>query len=125
MIVSQPSLEALLLSNVLDLRFTRRIPVVGKPTTRRMICTKSFDLLNSTNGKIVLNYRPPKHGKQIDESITNTCVVWDVLMQDYRVISADQVDVLRQMPADESFWKVFNAEIYTLSTTQKINFMNS
>lgn len=90
-----------------------------------MICTKSFDLLNSTNGRIVLNYRQPKHGKQIDEAITNTCVVWDVLMQDYRVISADQVDVLRQMPADESFWKVFNAEIYTLSTTQKINFMNS
>ena len=125
MIVTQQSLEALLLSNVLDLRFTRRIPVVGKPATRRMICTKSFDLLNSTNGKIILNYRPPKHGKQIDEAITNTCVVWDVLMQDYRVISADQVNVIRQMPAEESFWKIFNVEIYPLSKTQKINFMNS
>lgn len=125
MIVTQQTLETLLLNNVLDLRFTRKIPVAGKPATRRMICTKSFELLNSTNGKIVLNYVPPKHGKQLDEAITNTCVVWDILMQNYRVVSADQVDVLREMPANDEFWKTFNNEIYPMSTEQKINFMNS
>jgi len=125
MIVSQQTLETLLLNNVLDLRFTRRVPVEGKPPTRRMICTKSYDLLNSTNGKIVLNYIPPKHGKQVNEAITNTCVVWDILMQNYRVVSADQVDVLREMPANEEFWQTFNNEIYPMSTEQKINFMNS
>ena len=125
MIVTQQTLETLLLNNVLDLRFTRRIPVEGKPPTRRMICTKSYDLLNSTNGKIVLNYTPPKHNKQVNEAITNTCVVWDILMQNYRVVSADQVDVLREMPADDEFWQTFNNEIYPMSTDQKINFMNS
>ena len=125
MIVSQQTLETLLLNNVLDLRFTRRVPVEGKPPTRRMICTKSYDLLNSTNGKIVLNYTPPKHGKQVNEAITNTCVVWDILMQNYRVVSADQVDVLREMPANDEFWQTFNNEIYPMSTEQKINFMNS
>jgi hypothetical protein len=125
MIVSQQTLETLLLNNVLDLRFTRRVPVEGKPPTRRMICTKSYDLLNSTNGKIVLNYIPPKHGKQVNEAITNTCVVWDILMQNYRVVSADQVDVLREMPANNEFWQTFNNEIYPMSTDQKINFMNS
>lgn len=125
MIVSQQTLETLLLNNVLDLRFTRRVPVEGKPPTRRMICTKSYDLLNSTNGKIVLNYTPPKHNKQVNEAITNTCVVWDVLMQNYRVVSADQVDVLREMPANDEFWQTFNNEIYPMSTEQKINFMNS
>jgi len=125
MIVPQQTLETLLLSNVLDLRFTRRIPVARKPATRRMICTKSFELLNSTNGKIVLNYTPPKSGKQLNEAITNTCVVWDLLMQNYRVISADQVDVIREMPANDEFWKVFNTEILPMSVEQKINFMNS
>jgi hypothetical protein len=125
MIVPQQTLETLLLSNVLDLRFTRRIPVTGKPATRRMLCTKSYELLNSTNGRIVLNYIPPRHGKQINEAITNTCVVWDILMQDYRVVSADQVDILREIPATEDFWKVFNNEIYTMSPKQKIQFMNS
>ena len=125
MIVPQQTLETLLLSNVLDLRFTRRIPVTGKPATRRMLCTKSYELLNSTNGRIVLNYIPPRHGKQINEAITNTCVVWDILMQDYRVVSADQVDVIRQIPADDKFWETFNNEIYPLSTEQKIQFMNS
>lgn len=125
MIVSQQTLETLLLNNVLDLRFTRRVPIEGKSPTRRMICTKSYDLLNSTNGKIVLNYTPPKHNKQVNEAITNTCVVWDVLMQNYRVVSADQVDVLREMPANDEFWQTFNNEIYPMSTEQKINFMNS
>lgn len=125
MIVTQPTLETLLLNNVLDLRFTRRIPVADKSPTRRMICTKSFELLNSTNGKIVLNYVPPKRGKQLNEAITNTCIVWDVLMQNYRVVSADQVDVLREIPANDEFWDIFNTEIYPMTTEQKINFMNS
>lgn len=125
MIVSQQTLETLLLSNVLDLRFTRRIPVVGKAPTRRMICTKSYELLNSTNGKIVLNYTPPKRGHQLNESKTNVCVVWDILMQNYRVVSADEVEVLKQMPAKDEFWKTFNEEIYPMSTAQKIQFMDS
>jgi hypothetical protein len=125
MIVTQQTLETLLLNNVLDLRFTRRIKTNDKAPTRRMICTKSFELLNSTNGKIVLNYTPPKHQKQLDEAKSNVCIVWDILMQDYRIVSADQVDVLREMPANEGFWKTFNEEIYPMSTDQKIQFMNS
>lgn len=125
MIVTRPTLEALLLSNVLDLRFTRRIPIAGKSPTRRMICTKSYELLNSTNGKIVLNYVPPKRGHQLNETKSNACVVWDILMQNYRVVSADEVEVLKQMPANNEFWQTFNNEIYTMSTAQKIQFMDS
>jgi len=125
MIVTQQTLKALLLENVLDVRFVRRRPVAGKPPTRRMLCTKSFKLLNSTNGKIVLNYTPPKHEKQFNESIENACVVWDILMQNYRVVSADQVDVIREIPANDAFWQTFNKEILPLTAEQKIQFMNS
>lgn len=125
MIVTQQTLKTLLLENVLDVRFARRRPVAGKPPTRRMLCTKSFKLLNSTNGKIVLNYTPPKHEKQFNESIENACVVWDILMQNYRVVSADQVDVIREIPANDAFWQTFNQEILPLTAEQKIQFMNS
>jgi hypothetical protein len=113
------------LNNVLDIRFIRRIPVPNKPATRRMLCTKSYDLLNSTNGRIVLNYRPPKTGKQFNESLKDACVVWDILMQDYRIIPANTATILEQIPANKDFWTYFNNNIYNLSTEQKILFMES
>jgi hypothetical protein len=125
MAVSLQTLESLLLDNVLDLRFIRRIPIPGKPLSRRMLCTKSYNLLNSTNGRVVLNYKPPRGGKQFNESELNACVVWDILMQNYRIVSADQVTIIRQIPADQEFWTFFNNEIYTLSTKQKIIYMDS
>lgn len=118
-------LETLLLNNVLDLRFARRVLLPNKPATRRMLCTKSYDLLNSTNGKIVLNYKPPGGKKQFNESKNNACIVWDILMQDYRIVSADQVTIIRQIPANEEFWTFFNKEIYTLTTEQKVLYMES
>jgi len=125
MAVSVQTLNNLLLNNVLDIRFIRRNPKPGKPATRRILCTKSFDLLNSTNGRIVLNYRPPKTGKQFNESIKDACVVWDILMQDYRVIPADTAVVLEEIPANQEFWTYFNNKIYNLSTQQKMLFMES
>jgi len=125
MAVSVQTLNSLLLRNVLDIRFLRRNPVPNKPSTRRMLCTKSFELLNSTNGRIVLNYRPPTKNKQFNESQENACVVWDILMQDYRVVPAETAVILEEIPANEEFWSYFNNKIYTLSTEQKILFMES
>lgn len=125
MAISVQTLNSLLLNNVLDIRFIRRIPVPNKPATRRMLCTKSYDLLNSTNGRIVLNYRPPKTGKQFNESLKDACVVWDILMQDYRIIPANTATILEQIPANKDFWTYFNNNIYNLSTEQKILFMES
>lgn len=123
--MTSQALESLLLDNVLDLRFTRRIPVSGKPATRRMLCTKSYSLLGSTNGRIVLNYQPPSKGHQFNESRKNACVVWDILMQNYRVVPAETATIINQYPANDTFWAFFNKEIYPLSTQQKINFMDS
>lgn len=125
MLVTRPTLESLLLRNVLDLRFVRRTAAPGRPPTRRMLCTKSYDLLSSTNGRVVLNYRPPKSGKQVNEAKENVCVVWDILMQNYRVISADEVDVIKTIPATEEFWKYFNKEVLPLTASQKIAYMDS
>ena len=125
MAISRQELESKLLGNVLDLRFVRRGDSHGRSPTRRMICTKSYDLLNTTNGRVVLNYRPPTHPKVINEAKHGVCVVWDVLMQSYRTVSMDQVTVLKEIPADDTFWKYFNEEVFPMTTGQKITFMDS
>lgn len=125
MIVTRQALDSLLKENVLDLRFARRITAPGKPPTRRMLCTKSYNLLNSINGRTTLNYRPPAGPKVFEEGKHNACIVWDILMQDYRIVPAESVNVIRQIPANEEFWKVFNEEIYPMSQQSKVDFMNS
>lgn len=124
MIIQRSALDSLLLNNVCEIRYTRKKPVPGKALTRRMWCTKSYSLLNSTNGRVSLNYRPPTSGKRYTESIKNTIIVWDILMQDYRTISMENCDLIQQVPATEEFWTFFNENIYPLTTEQKINFMN-
>lgn len=125
MLTTHNNLDSLLRENVCDVRVARRIPLSNKPPTRRMLCTKSFDLLSSANGKIVLNYKQPKGSKQFNESLKNALVVWDILMQDYRVVSTERVDLLNTYPVGDQFWDFFNREIYPMTTQQKIAFMES
>lgn len=124
MIVQRATLDSILLNNVCEIRFARKRPVAGKAATRRMWCTKNYTLLNSINGRVSLNYKPPSGPKQVNEARDNIIVVWDILMQDYRTINADQCDLLQQIPATDEFWDFFNKNIYPMSTEQKINFMN-
>jgi hypothetical protein len=90
-----------------------------------MLCTKNYELLSSVNGKISLNFREATHQKAINEAVKNVLVVWDILMQDYRIISLDDCDLIKKIPADEKFWEYFNANIYPMTTEQKVGFMQS
>lgn len=115
----------ILLKNVAEVRFLRRIPIPGATTFRRMWCTNSSELLNSYNGKTILNYFQPRGGFHYDASSKNLIITWDILMQDYRQINMDNCELLRSIPANDEFWKFFNKNILIMSTQQKINFMNS
>jgi hypothetical protein len=90
-----------------------------------MLCTKNYQLLSSINGKLTLNFREATRQKVINEAVKNVLVVWDILMQDYRIISLDDCDLITKIPADETFWEYFNKNIYPMSTNQKVNFMKS
>lgn len=125
MIVQRTVLDIALLSNVCDVRFVRRDPRPGDGPTRRMFATKSYDLLNSVNGKTTLNYFTPKGPKKINEAADNLLVVWDILMQNYRTINCNQVDLIEKIPATDEFWPYFNENIYPMSPAQKAGFMNS
>jgi hypothetical protein len=124
MIIQRVALDSLLLKNVCEVRFVRRRPGAGDGPTRRMLCTKSYELLTSVNGRVTLNYAPPKGPKKINEAAENVLVVWDILMQDYRTISMNSCDLIQQIP-DKEFWEYFNENIYPMSPEQKFNFMNS
>jgi len=124
MIVQRTTLDSLLLTKVCEVRFVRRRPRSGDGPTRRMLCTKSYEILNSVNGRTTLNYRPPSGPVQVNEVRDNLIVVWDILMQDYRAISMSSCDLIQDIPAVE-FWEYFNENIYPMSPAQKFSFMNS
>lgn len=123
--IGYSALKSLLLTNVAEIRYVRRIPVPEKGTTRRMWCTNSASLLNSFNGKTILNYHTPKLMPSFNPNDKNIIITWDILMQDFRCISMESCDLLQSMPANDSFWKYFNENIFPMSTQQKISFMQS
>ena len=122
--VNISTLRGLLLGNVVDVRFARKTPKPGYPPTRRMLCTNSHQLLSSPDGRVTLNYVPPKGSKQVNEQTNNIVVTWDILMQNYRCVNTAQCDMITSIPIDE-FWDYFNEHLAPLSTGDKVNYMNT
>ena len=122
--VNLPTLKNLLLTNVVDVRFTRKTPKPGHPPYRRMLCTNNGQLLNSPDGRVTLNYVPPKGRKNVNERNNNIAITWDIMMQNYRCINAAQCDLITTIPVDQ-FWSYFAEQVGPLSTADKINYMNT
>ena len=118
-------LNNLLANNVLDIRFVRRLPKRGMPATRRMLCTKSNELLSSNNGVISLNYRAPVQTPDYDPTAEGLVTVWDIFMQDFRNVPAESVTVLNTIPGNDKFWEYFNNELRLMTPQQKFKFMMS
>lgn len=127
--IGRGELKNLVSSNVCEILFHRRTPertsIPPRSEWRRMLCTNSIQILNSTNGKISLNFRFPRTPKRIDEVKHNMVVVWDIIMQDYRNVSMDECYLIQTIPGDETFWKYYNEVLYTMSGPQKMNFMDT
>ena len=122
-LASYSNLLSTLLSNVVMLQFARRRRLPGLPSVRRMLCTNCSALLNSTNGKIVLNYRAPTKAPRYNPTNENLIITWDIIMQDYRNVTLDTCSIEKVLPANDEFWKYFNETILPMSTAQKIAFM--
>ena len=122
--VSLGQLNALLQNNVAEVRFIRRRPKPGSTATRRMLCTNSYSLLNSNDGRLTLNYRTPKKSPKYDPAPKNLIVTWDILMQNYRTISVESCDLITVIPDDDQFWDYFRDNLAEMNQAAKINFMN-
>lgn len=123
--VSLPTLRSLLLNNVVEIKFFRRRAKPGASPTRRMLCTNSLSLLNSTEGRLALNYKRAINNPKFNPTAKDLIITWDIFMQDYRCVNMAACDLIQAIPANKSFWNFFNEKLAKLSAPQKINFMNS
>jgi hypothetical protein len=98
---------------------------MGRSLYRRMLCTNSNNLLLSIDGRLTLNYTPAKGPPKYNHGEKNVIVAWDVLMQDYRTINCQSVDLIRSVPANEEFWDFFRKELVIMTPGQKMMFMDS
>lgn len=122
--VSRDQLKTILLNNVCEIRFIRRRPLINYPPTRRMMATLSYTLLNSTNGRLTLNFRPTIRPPRFNPAQKNLLTVWDIFMQDYRNVNCDDVEIIATIPADDKFWEYFANVLQNMTPAEKIAFQN-
>jgi|TARA_R110000851_G_scaffold284517_1_gene438074 hypothetical protein len=125
MIVGLSNLKIMLLDKVCEVKFARRNPKPGRPASRRMLCTNNVQLLNSVEGRTVLNYLPPRQAPAYNPNQENLIITWDILMQDFRTINCDTVDLITTLDADQTFWVYINEKIAPMSAGEKMAFMNT
>ena len=116
--VNRQSLLQLLDNNVCEITFVKR--TTGE--VRTMLCTNDQSLLNSVNGRSTLNYKPPVKLPDYAPGPKNLVLTWDVFMQDWRMVNMDACNLIKSIPREE-FWEYFNANVYTMTTEQKQQFM--
>jgi hypothetical protein len=109
--VALPTLKQLLESNVLEIKFTRRKPKPGQALTRRMFCTTSTILLNSSNGRNVLGFTPSVKSPKFNPNTKNLVIVWDLFKRQYRMVNADNCELISTIPADDEFWLYYNDKL--------------
>lgn len=124
------NLETKLRANVCILYILRRHEAYGKNRFRRMLCTNSYDLLNSLNGKIALRFMPASRAPTFNPREKNLIITWDILMQDWRCINMDECYLNYEYPVvtqdqKDKFWsEMFNKTFYLMSTEEKFGWMN-
>ena len=89
-----------------------------------MICTLDTTILNSANGRLSLNYRPPTHGLPYNAESMNLLPVWDILMQDWRMVNMDACNLTKTIESKD-FWTYFNNELYIMSPQAKMQWMDN
>jgi hypothetical protein len=123
--LSLGGLSNLLQGHVAEVRFRRRTP--GTSMFRRMLCTNDLKLLLSVSGKVALNYRRPTQYPAYNPTAYNLLCVWDIFMQDFRMIPVDAVDVISIIPTNppDNFWNYFNEKLARMTTAEKLSFMQN
>lgn len=125
--LGRAALAQLLMTNVVELRFRRRIEKAGFGDYRRMLCTNDRGLLMSQLGRNILNFEPATQPPKYDPASKNLIITWDIFMQNYRCINCNDVEVvavIKTSPDPKEFWQYFNDKIAPMPAVQKAAFMN-
>jgi hypothetical protein len=89
-----------------------------------MLCTLDTELLNSTNGRLSLNYKPSSSVLPYNANSKNLLPVWDIFMQDWRMVNMDECNLITTIKKEE-FWDYFNNTLLPMSPQQKLQYMDS
>ena len=125
MIISRSQLNHILKDHVCEIKFPRRTFKPGAAATRRMLCTNSYTLLNSINGKLTLNYKSASNLPDYNPAVKNLIITWDIFMQNYRNINCESVELITSIPATDEFWDYFSKNLTGLTPEQKLNYQNT
>jgi len=124
-------LRDLFATHVVEVIAKRRMsPQPWQGLTRRFICTNSYPLLNSIEGKVVFHFRAPSNVPRYNAAAYNLLTVFDLYMQDYRCINLDDYRILGAIPVRTEeeiamFWQYFNSVMSKQSATEKLKKMNT
>jgi hypothetical protein len=126
---SAPVLKSILDSNIAEIKFTRRRPKSGVPSTRRMLCTNSRPFLNSFAAKEVFGWRAPTQPPKYDAMSKGLVVAYDLFMQSYRAINASTAEIITIIPVVNEktineFWSYFKQNMATMGSRTKQRFMD-
>lgn len=119
------ALNSLLSKGVAELVFDRRHLRSDSPPFRRILCTCDWNMLYSKEGREILHFTPPKSAAMsYFPPNYNLALVWDVLVQGWRCIPCESVEV-RRIIKKEDWWSFYDEIISHMSAQQKIDFMKS
>jgi hypothetical protein len=127
--VTRASLQRLLGSNVVELRFVRRHKKPYWGDVRGLIGTTSPKILTSELGTKVLNFVPPKGiGMAYNYKKRNLAMTWDIFRQEYRVFPVETTVLVNYYPVKtdeqiDQFWKFFAESISKMSQNEKLLYM--
>lgn len=124
--LSLGGLKSLLESNVVEIKFTRRMKLINKPDTRRMLATLDRGILDSKLGRDILNFKQPTQSAAYNAASKGLLAVWDIFLQDWRMVPVSNCEVVSVVPSrpPEKFWEYFNKTIGNMDATQKAAFMD-
>lgn len=83
-----------------------------------------MNLLNSVNGRLSLNFKQSSSVLPYDAQSKNLLPVWDIFMQDWRMVNMDDCDLVTTYKPDD-FWKYFNEVLIPMSPQQKMQYMDT
>lgn len=138
MFISRDGLKRLLLDRVVELKFQRRHPTEAS-ATRRMFCIGAYpnfhtnEFLSTIGAQSALRFRYPKGSPPyppkppFNPDAKNLVITWDIMMQDYRMITVNRCNVIKAWPVGnekerEEFWKFFNEVVAPMSVQEKMDF---
>jgi hypothetical protein len=87
-------------SNVFEIKFIRRIPKAGYSKTRRMLCTRSKEILDDDWGRKFQHYVVPSGQLPYNPREKNLVIVWDFMRQDWRAVPCESCQIITKIPVD-------------------------